>query len=138
MDIAINYFAVVVAAVAAVVLGFLWFGPVFGKMWMGEMGTSKESMSENMKGRNMNLTYAIQALGSLVMAYVLAHFVILLNITDTTMALQFAFWSWLGLVAPTMLGQVLWEGKTWKFFAITSGYYLITIAMMVLILSMWG
>lgn len=137
MEVTVNYFAVLVSAILAVGLGFLWYGPIFGKQWMAEMGWTRESISERMKGTNMNVTYALQALGSLVMAYVLAHFVVLLNVTNTAMALQFSFWSWLGLVATTHLGLVLWEGKTWKFYAITTGYYLVTIALMALILSAW-
>ncbi|HLD39833.1 MAG TPA: DUF1761 family protein, partial [Candidatus Nanoarchaeia archaeon] len=33
-----NYLAVLVAAIAAYVVGFLWYGPVFGKKWMALMG----------------------------------------------------------------------------------------------------
>lgn len=30
----INYVAVVLAAVANMILGFVWFGPLFGKLWI--------------------------------------------------------------------------------------------------------
>ncbi|MBI3341870.1 DUF1761 domain-containing protein, partial [Candidatus Curtissbacteria bacterium] len=38
MEFQINYMAVVAAAVVNMVLGFLWYGPLFGKPWMKMMG----------------------------------------------------------------------------------------------------
>ena len=38
MDLPINLAAVLAAALAAFVLGFLWHGPLFGKLWMRLMG----------------------------------------------------------------------------------------------------
>jgi len=137
MDVVINYLAVAVSAALEVVLGAFWFGPLFGKMWLASMGQTRESMMSKMAGANMPLTYTLQVLSSLLLAYVLAHFVGLLGITDTVMALQFAFWSWLGLVATSMIGIVLWEGRSWKYYFITSSYYLVTIAVVTLILTYW-
>src|SRR6266498_2968533 len=37
-DIHPNYWAILVAVAATMVLGFLWYGPIFGKAWMKEMG----------------------------------------------------------------------------------------------------
>jgi hypothetical protein len=36
--ITINYLAVIAAAIAAVGVGVLWYGPLFGKEWMKLMG----------------------------------------------------------------------------------------------------
>ena len=40
----INYGAVVGAAVASMILGSLWYGPLFGKPWMAAMGFTKDAM----------------------------------------------------------------------------------------------
>lgn len=34
----VNWLAIVAAAVAAFVVGFLWYGPLFGKRWADAMG----------------------------------------------------------------------------------------------------
>ncbi|MDO8488446.1 MAG: DUF1761 family protein [bacterium] len=34
----VNYLAILAAAVLSMVLGFLWFGPLFGQTWMKLMG----------------------------------------------------------------------------------------------------
>ena len=36
--ITVNYIAVLVCAIAAMPVGFLWFGPLFGKTWARHMG----------------------------------------------------------------------------------------------------
>ena len=143
MDIAINYVAVVAAAAANMVVGFLWYGPLLGKQWMHEMGFTREKI-EGMAAKGMSVTYTLQAVGALMMAYVLAH---VLGISaqafgslTTTGALTGAFWMWLGFVAPVLLGVVLWEGKSWKLYAIQAGYFLVTLEVMaaVLTLPLWG
>ena len=45
----INYLAVFVAAIVAFILGFLFHGPIFGKLWMrlaNIVPTGKEKMSD--------------------------------------------------------------------------------------------
>ena len=41
----LNWLSVIIAVVAAQVLGFLWYGPLFGKQWMAAIGKTKEDMS---------------------------------------------------------------------------------------------
>lgn len=140
----INYLAVLGAAVVAIGLGFLWFGPLFGRQWMASLGISPEKM-EAMKAeamaKGMNKTYALLALSTLVMSYVLAHALIFassyLNTSGYSAGLQAGFWNWLGFVMPITLGSVLWDNKSWTYFAITSGYYLVALLVMGMILALW-
>lgn len=136
----INYVAVLVAAVAGMVFGFLWYGPFFGKTWMAIMGFSKESM-EQAKAKGMGKTYALMTLGTLVMAYVLAHALVFastyLQVTGVSAGLTAGFWNWLGFVAPVHMGEQLWGGKPWKLFVINAGYHLVALLLMGVILSVW-
>ena len=45
----INYLAVLGAAAASIVLGFLWYGPLFGNQWAALMKFDKKKMSEMLK-----------------------------------------------------------------------------------------
>ena len=67
MTAPINYLAVVLAALAAMVIGFVWYGPLFGKQWMALMGFTPQSMDEAKK-KGMAKSYILMALGSLVMS----------------------------------------------------------------------
>lgn len=42
----LNYVAVVVTTIAGFLLGWLWYGLLFGKMWMAEMKITPEKMEE--------------------------------------------------------------------------------------------
>src|ERR1044072_1726753 len=77
MDIVINYWALLGAVIVSIVLGTLWYGPLFGKQWRRIVAITHEQMEEGKKKgmQAMWRSYAIMALGSLVMAYVLAHII---------------------------------------------------------------
>ena len=79
MEVPVNYLSVLACGLASMVIGSLWYGPVFGKMWKGLMGFTDESM-KNMK---IKPAYAMCAglVTALVMAYVLGHFAMLTNAT---------------------------------------------------------
>ncbi len=134
----INYLAVVLAAVANMVLGFVWYGPLFGKQWMAWSGFTKADM-DSAKKKGMGKSYGLMALGSLVMAYVLAHSLVFaasyLKVNGIPAGLMAGFWSWLGFVAPVTLGTVLWDGKPWKLWILNNAYYLVALLLMGSILA---
>lgn len=139
MEVPVNYLAVIAAGVSAMVIGFLWYGPLFGKQWKKEMGYTDESM-RNMK-QSANQSYAIMSVAALLQAYVLA---VTLGISEAAfgalelaMTLQGAFWLWLGFIATTQLGVVLWEDKSWKLFFLNASYSLITMLVMGAIIALW-
>jgi len=131
----INYLAVVVAAIVGFGLGALWYGPLFGRQWKALMGFTDESM------RSMQMTPAksmtLGALTTLVMAYVLAHFVSLAGATSVTAGMTLAFWLWLGFFATTQMGDVLWNNKPWKLYLLNASYYLVELLLMAGILGVW-
>ncbi len=137
----INYLALLACAVASMVLGSLWYGPLFGKPWMKEMGISKpDTMDAKMK-KEMNKSYSLMFVGSLVMAYVLAHSLVFastyLKVEGVSAGVMAGFWSWLGFIAPVTLGSVLWERKSWKLWMLNNGYQLVNICVAGVILAMW-
>lgn len=71
----VNWIAVVLGAVFSMLLGFLWYGPLFGKLWMRSIGKKAEELSSNAG------MYILAFLGSLVSAYVLAVLIGALGIT---------------------------------------------------------
>jgi len=139
----VNYLAVVVSAVAMFILGWLWYGVFFQKPWMQAMGWSEAQIAAMRQsgGKGMSVNYGIQALGALVMAFVLSHALIFasayLGVTGISAGLQAAFWNWLGFIAPVTVGSVLWDGKSWKLWFINAGYYLAGLVVMGLILALW-
>ena len=137
MAVPINYLAVLVAAIANMVVGALWYGPLFGKAWMQEMKITEKDMKKA-KEKGMASLMIINFIGTLITAYVLAHFVGYLSLSTFMDGLQLAFWVWLGFfAAATLLGGVLWEGKPWKLFGLNVAYYLVVLSVMASILAVW-
>jgi len=79
--------------------------------------------------------------GSLVMAYVLAHTLVFaaayLNVFGVSAGLMSGFWNWLGCIAPVTLGSVLFEGKSWKLWLPNNGYHLLTLIILCVIVAVW-
>jgi hypothetical protein len=143
MEVPVNYLAILVAAVANMALGFVWFGPLFGKVWTRAMGWSDAEMAvgrEKMKKDGWK-TYGIQALGACVMAYVLSHVLVFatsyMQVSGWMTGLSSAFWMWLGFIAPVTIGVVLWERKPWKLWFVQGGYYLVALLVMGVIIASW-
>lgn len=135
-EVTINYLAVITAAVlGGIVMGFIWYGPLFGKQWMRLMGIDQKKMEEMKKG--MSKTYGISFVASLIMAYVLAHFVAYTQATTMSQGLQVGFWAWLGFVATTMLASVLYGKKSWQLYKLDAGYQLASLLVMGVILAVW-
>lgn len=136
----VNALAVLVAAASAMVLGFLWYGPLFGKAWIKMMGFSKEDMEKAQK-KGMGKTYALSLLCALVTAYVFSHAITFgnayLNTSGMTAGLTAAFWWWLGFQVPLLMDSQLWEGKSWKLFGLNAGYRLVSLGVMGAILASW-
>src|SRR3989344_5085036 len=125
----LNYLAIVVAAVANMVIGMLWYGPVFGRQWKFLMGFTDDGM----KSMAMTPTKAIigGCIAALVMAYVLAHSLVFaaayLKVEGVSAGLQAGFWNWLGFVAPITLGAVLWERRPWRIWFLNASYWLVAL-----------
>jgi hypothetical protein len=135
-NVDVNLMAVIIATIANIALGFAWYSKaLFGKQWMRELGLSEASMKANKEG--MNKTYALMTLASLVMAYVLAHVISVFDAQTVFEGIQGGFWVWLGFIATTALNGVLWEKKSWNFYGITAGYYLVSLCLMGAILTLW-
>jgi hypothetical protein len=139
----VEYLAVVVAAVLAVILGTVWFGPLFGKMWMASMGITPEKAAEmraSSKKGDMAWRYGVQAIGALLMAFVFDFiFVHAAPAVGSSVkaGLLMAFLAWIGFVAPVTVGSVLWDNKTWKYWFVTAGYYLVLLLIFGLLFALW-
>lgn len=132
MEIEINYVAVLVAAIAAFVLGALWYSPLlFMKAWVkaGNIDMNKKG------GLSPAVAMGIGFIIQLLTAYVLAHFLVLVDADSIKGALKPTFWIWLGFTATTQFGSVLWEMKSLKYFAINASHTLLSMLVMAAVLT---
>jgi hypothetical protein len=141
MELKINLIAVLVAVVVNFFLGFIWYTPLFGKIWGREMGydpTVKPEKSLMLKGM------AFMVIGNLLFAWVFAHNIAALGFVPgatemgpLSSALSASIFTWLGFYLPGQLGATVWEKKSWKLFSIDTGYSLASLVVVALILVYW-
>lgn len=140
-QVPINYLTVVAAATASTVIGMAWYGFLFNKQWVALMGWTPQEIEAAKAKAAARRSYLVAAVGSLVMAYVLAHSLIFasayFNASGFSAGLTAGFWNWLGFVAPVTLGAVLWEGRPWKLWILNNGYWLVSLLAMGVILALW-
>ena len=132
--VVINYLAVLAATVLSNVLGMLWYGPLFGKVWMKATG---KSMADMKKGGSPMMSMSLNAVAILVLAYVLAHFIQYAGAKTPVDGMIAGFWVWLGFVATTSLATYLFEGRNIKLYYIYMGYQLVSLLLMGALLAAW-
>jgi hypothetical protein len=135
----VNYWAILVCAVLSMVIGGLWYGPLFGKKWMEINGLSPEDrMKREAMQKSAGPLYAIQFALSLLQIYILAHFI--KGWTDVS-GVENAVWIWLGFVMPTVAGLSMWNMHPTRvrlaMFFISSGYQLVSFVLFGFILGTW-
>ena len=133
MDVPVNYGAVVVAALAGYILGGLWYGPLFGRLWR-ELSGAEE-------GKPTAFVMVTGIISSFVMSFVLAQAIIYANAYwfagGILTGLVAGFFSWLGFIAPVTVGSVLYEKKPWSLWVLNNGYWLASLLVMGAILAAW-
>ncbi len=140
MEMNINIIAILVAVAANFVLGFIWYTPLFGKVWAKEMGfdtSVKPTSGEMAKGM------IFMVIGNFFLAYVFAHNIAAWNYVPGTAEMSLtqnilssAIFTWLGFYLPVDIGIVTWEKKSWKLFFINTGYHFMMLMVASLILTL--
>jgi len=130
----IHYLGVVVAAVAAFVMSSVWY-TVFGKARMELLGQDPRATANMRKVPAWKK--AAELVRELVIAYVVARFVVQLGVVDWRAAVQLGVWLWFGFVFMILVGAVVWDNVPWKLTAIHAGDWLVKLPRMAVILSVW-
>lgn len=140
MDIEVNYFAVVLAALSTMAVGSLWYSPKgFGTLWMK---LTKVKMNSKQTSAEMLKLYGGTLLASVVTAYILAHVAFLSNVVlggeFLASALSTAFWLWLGFTAARVYVHDSFETRSSQLTLLTVSHELVTVMVMALIIGLMG
>jgi hypothetical protein len=128
---------VLVAAIAAFMVGGLWYSPIlFARPWMVAMGYDPENkqQSEEMK-KGAGKLYGMAFLASLVSAAVLAKLFSAMGAVQPIYGMKIAFAVWLGFVATVQLTATLFGKKSIVLFFIDTGHQFVAYMVMALVLT---
>lgn len=134
----INYLGVLLAAVASMVVGFVWYSPIlFAKQWTKLSGHTEASLKAAQK--EMGIYYGLSFVLALITAFVLSHVMAMsmsyFGYPAIQTGLTSAFWMWLGFVMPVQATGEIFGNKRWKLFGINTGYQLVALLVMGLVLG---
>ncbi|MFA6043245.1 MAG: DUF1761 domain-containing protein [Patescibacteria group bacterium] len=133
-DVTINYVAVLVSGLIAMVLGGLWYSPVlFGKVW-----ARIANIDEAAAKKEAPLAYVKMFILALISAWVLAHFVDYTQSTTFMNGALTGFWVWLGFVATVTMSGVIFEKRPSKLWFLNNGYQLILLVITGGVLAIWS
>lgn len=139
MFIGINFWSVLVAAVATMILGFLWYSPIlFAKPWMRLMGVDpndKAKLAEMQK--NAGKLYGLAFVASIISAVVLAKIIVITTVNTFPYGMKIGFAVWLGFVTTVQLTGALFGKQPTKLYLINTGYQLVCYLAMGAILAVW-
>lgn len=156
-----NFYAVLVAALSSFVVGFIWYNPkVFGTIWMNESGMTQEKAKNGNMLKIFGLTFIYSFMLAFIMPSLVVHQMGALGMVggDPTKALPsytafladygdafrtfkhgalHGFMSGIFLALPIIAINGLFEHKSWKYIAVTAGYWLVIMTVMGAIICGW-
>lgn len=128
-----NLLAILVAAAAGFLVGGLWYGPLFGKVWM----TQNNFTEEELRGANMlkiyGLTFAFSVLSAVFLGHLLAFFD-----ANARSTMMISVGIALGYIVPAIGTNYLFARKSGKLFAVDAGYWIVFYAAMGVVFVLLG
>lgn len=121
-----NWLAVIGAALAGFVIGGLWYGPLFGKVWQRESGLSDEKL----KSANMAQIFGIAFVLNLVASFILGHVLATYSHPGLHVSAMIGLGIGLGFVATSVGVNYLFARKSLKLFLIDGGYWTLVYTVM--------
>jgi hypothetical protein len=132
----LNYLHVLVVALAGFLIGWLWFGVLFGRVWMAEMKISREA-ADAVKAQGMAKFmlggFALTLLGTFgLAALVAAH-----HVPNWKHGAAYGMFIGACVAAARVVNGGIWESKSLKLHAINAAHELALFTVQGAILGAW-
>ena len=116
---------VLAGAAAFFVVGAIWYGVLFGKVWQRAAGLS----DEDVQGGNMALIFGLTFLFEMLIAMVLWHLIARTGAAPHVVMMMSVGFA-LGIMAPAIGINYLYQRKSGLLFAIDVGHFVLGMAAM--------
>ena len=142
----VNLLAVLVAGIVPMIVGALWYGPLFGKRWLQLMETTAEEIQE---GFNPLKTYGVSFLLALVTAFILAQLFAgmdgaarVVSIAgpggDAFAGVYLALMALIAFILPVGYQSVAFEGRKAGLFCLNLGHNGVALLGQAVIIAVWS
>jgi hypothetical protein len=137
-DVNVNFWALIAATAAAMAIGSIWFGPLFGEKWLKLVGLKKKDTQDSWQ-----LPMVTMLVMAFVQAYVLRHFIVYASYfysdySELGIGLVTALWLFVGLILPLILSSNMFARRPKELTYMEAGNQLVTLLVMGAILATWN
>jgi hypothetical protein len=127
----VNWIAVVVGAIFNMAFGMLWYGPLFGRVWLKAIGNSSDDIESN------STMYVLPFFAGLVASCVLAIVIAGLGMTIWWHGILLGVVLWLGIGSTATLTTGTFEGSPRGGWLLFTGYQLVVYGALGLMFVLW-
>ncbi|MFW5703968.1 MAG: DUF1761 domain-containing protein [Patescibacteria group bacterium] len=125
----INLLSIILASIAYMVIGALWYSPLlFGNLWMQELQIEWKKME------GQNKAMALGVVLGVVLSVGLSIVLSMIDVNSVDRAIETAFLLWIGIMLPVLGTGPIYEKQPVKVFVITAGYHLVALLSMAIII----
>lgn len=123
--VSVSWLGILVAVITAMIIGTLWYGPLFGNRWMKIVKLKRGESSP------VGPMLAMIAL-ALIQAFILAHFISYVSdfyytYSGVSVGLLTAMWAYLGFVVPVLVSNTVFSKGSVDLLKINLGNQLVTL-----------
>lgn len=129
--VALNWLAILVATLVSFVLGYLWYGPVFGNAWLASQDKTAEDIKPS--ATPFIITFFTTLATCIAMAVVLQ----MLGVASLAGGALLGLVMGLAFITCSNISDGAYCGWSWKLVAIQSGYRTVYCILMGMILAVW-
>jgi uncharacterized protein DUF1761 len=131
----VSYIAVLLVGIAAQVLGFAWYGPLFSKPWMRLRGYTKEDAQDT---SGMGAMYALAFVISILIAIGLSYVVDWAQAWTVWQCVVVAAAMWLVFQATVVANSIIFsKTQSVALWTIEAGYYLVLMVVAGIIIGLF-
>ncbi len=134
---AINWLAVVAASLVGFAIGFVWYGPLFGKPWMKSVGMTEEDAQKGNMGKIFGVSFVFQFIMAVCLAMFFYGDPASAEMINGGNGAFYGFLTGFGWVAMAIGVNALYEQKSWSYIFINGGFWIVVFTLMGLILGAW-
>lgn len=129
--LAFNWWAILVATLSSFVLGGLWYGPLFGKKWLRELGKSEYDMAPSA------VPFVVALITSFITCLAMAWLISLLEISTWVGGVLLGVIVGVAFIACSSISDGVFCRWSWALLAIQAVYRLLHCVIAGVILAIW-
>ena len=129
--LAVNWLAVLVAAVVNMVVGFLWYGPLFSRLFLRLVGKREDEVEST------PIVYVLGFVMGFVTTYVLAVIIVSAGVTTWWGGAVTGAVVWIAIGTLTSANTIMYEDRKVGLWLLFSSYQLVVLAIAGVLFAVW-